>query len=252
MPPIRTVPGSIWRVTLDRPESRNAISTEMLSALASALADAAVDPKARVLLMDAEGPDFCAGADLEELERAIDGAGGYGGQLDEVLTAIVEHPLPVVVAARGAALGGGCQLVLAADLAVAAADARIGVPSASLGVVMGFSSVARLVVAVGEKLAAEMLLASRALTGEGAAAAGLVNAAVAEADLLRRAEELAGEIARGAPLSVRASKRGMRLAGAQGDRGEFDMLAAAAFASEDVKEGLRAFRERRSPEFQGR
>ncbi|HYH28225.1 MAG TPA: enoyl-CoA hydratase/isomerase family protein [Actinomycetota bacterium] len=254
MPPIRSTPGQIWRVTLARPEARNAVTEDMLSSLRSALADAAVDPGARVVVLDSEGPDFCAGADLDELERAVTGpeAASYGRTLDEVLGAIVEHTLPVIAKVRGAALGAGCQLVLAADLAIAATDARIGVPSARLGLVMGFASIRRLVAAVGSKRAAEMLLGGRALSGGEASAAGLVNAAVAEDALGVAVEELAAAVARGAPLSVRASKRGIGLAAAGLDRGEFEMLSAAAFGSDDLKEGLRAFRQRRSPEFQGR
>jgi enoyl-CoA hydratase/carnithine racemase len=225
------------------------------------LGQAASDPEVRVLLLAGEGAHFSAGADLGELDGAESEGFRYDRDLEEVLAAIVDHPVPVVVAVQGAALGAGCQLVTACDLAVAAADARLGIPSARLGIVIGFENVQRLVLAVGPKRAAALLIAGRELSGEEAAAWGLVDEAVAPDRVASRAEELAREIAAAAPLSVRASKRGIRavLAKLSIDRAteahrilEFDMMAADALGSEDLREGLRAFRERRPPEFHGR
>jgi enoyl-CoA hydratase/carnithine racemase len=234
----------------------------MLDELGGALGDAAVDGRARVLVLSGEGPDFCAGADLGELEAAAGGPDGldYGRALEEVLRAISDHPLPVVAAIRGAALGAGCQIAVACDLAVAASDARLGIPSARLGAVIGYENIERLVLSVGPKRAAAVLVAGRTLSGQEAAVWGLVNESVPAVDLDPRVAELAEEIAASAPLSVRASKRGIRsaLAGlfldreAEGFRvADFDMMAAQAFASQDLREGIRAFRERRRPEFRG-
>jgi enoyl-CoA hydratase/carnithine racemase len=210
-----------------------------------------------------EGPDFCAGADLGELSDAASGPSGmeYTLPLEEFLAALVDHPLPVVAAIQGAALGAGCQIAVACDLAIAATDARLGIPSSRLGVVIGFDNVQRLLLTVGPKRAGEMLLAGRELSGKEAATWGLVNEAVPAATLRDRSEKLADEIASGAPLSVRASKRGLRavLAKLGVDREtegfrltDFDMMAADALASADLKEGIRAFRERRRPEFRGK
>jgi enoyl-CoA hydratase/carnithine racemase len=233
----------------------------MLGELAEALADAAADPASRVVLLGGAGDHFCAGADLGEIGEASGPDGfGYGRALEQVLSAVSEHPLPVVAAVRGAALGAGCQLLTACDLAVAAADARIGIPSSRLGIVLAFESIERLVLAVGPRRAADLLLTGREVSGEEASAWGLVTEAVGPERVTESAEELAETVASAAPLSVRGSKHGIRAVlrklsidrESEGYRiTEFDMMAADALASEDLREGLRARGERRPPEFRG-
>lgn len=258
---IRSEPGAVWRITLDRPEARNAVTQAMLTDLAAGLADAAADPDARVVLLAGAGGHFCAGADLDEVARGARADGfSYARALEDVLTALADHPLPVVARVEGAALGAGCQLLTACDLGVAAEDARIGVPSARLGIVLAFESIERLALAVGPRRAAQLLLTSRELSGAEAATWGLVSEAVPPERVDARSEELVREIAAAAPLSVRGSKRaiaavlgkhsidreteGYRLA-------EVDLMAADALASEDLAEGLRARRDRRPPRFRG-
>jgi crotonobetainyl-CoA hydratase len=233
----------------------------MLDDVGKALADAATDPRARVVLVQGAGAHFCAGADLSEVGAAAGPDGfGYGRALEDVLSTIAEHPLPVVARAQGAALGAGCQLLVACDLAVAAEDARIGIPSARLGIVIAFESIERLALAVGPGRAAEILLVGREVSGREAAEWGLVNEAVPHADLDRRVGELLDQLVTGAPLSIRASKRGIRaVLGKQSiDResegyrvADFDLMAADALASEDLREGLEARRGRRPPQFRG-
>lgn len=260
---VRSEPGRIWRLTLSNPETRNALSTAMMEELQKALGDAGADPEARAVLISGEGDHFCAGADFGELQASAGGLHGeeFGASLEAGLKAIEENPLPVLASVQGAALGIGCALVVACDLAVAATDATIGVPPARLGLMLNYENVERLTLAVGPKRAAEMLLLGRYLSGADAAVWGLVNEAVDPARLADRAEELAGVLAESAPISVRGSKRGIRVAlqhlsverETEGFRvADYDMMAAAAFGSEDLEEGIRAFREGRKPEFRGK
>jgi enoyl-CoA hydratase/carnithine racemase len=258
---IRVEPGRVWRITLDRVESRNAVSAAMLEELSTTLGDAAADPDARVVLLAGAGGHFCAGADLEEIGRESGPDGfGYGRALEVVLSAIEDHPLPVLGRVQGAALGAGCQLLTACDLAVAADDTRIGIPSARLGIVLAFESIERLVLAIGPGRASRLLLLGEEVSGTVAASWGLVTEVVPSDRVGARCDEIAEELASAAPLSVRGSKRGIRAVlrklsidrEVEGYRvADVDMMAVDALSSDDLQEGLRARRERRPPEFRG-
>lgn len=260
---IRSEPGTVWRLTLDRPAARNAVTSAMLHDLVLLLGEAGLDPDARVIVLGGEGPDFCAGADLDELEAWVDDdelqeAGDYGEGLDRALRAIAGCPVPVLARVQGAALGAGCLLVAACDLVVAANGAQLGIPSARLGAALGSSIVANLVRTVGPGRATALLCGSLVISGAEAAAWGLVTEAVSSQDLDARVEDSTAQVAASAPLSVRAAKAAIRL----GDAPEPDLddrrtlqvegMIAVAMASEDLAEGIRAFREGRPPEFRGR
>ena len=257
------VEGRVARLTLTRPERRNAMSLAMIEELAAALADLASHPDVRVAVLAGEGPDFCAGADFADIEavRTSPDLAGYGRSFEACLAAIEDHPVPVIARVHGAALGAGCQLAVACDLAVAAEDARLGIPAARLGILINFESVQRLVLAAGSKRAGEMLLTGRMLSGVEAESWGVVNEAVPPGELDERTDSLAEAVAGAAPLSVRGAKRGIGIVrrSASVDRGMeggpaagYDALVAEAFGSHDLGEGLAAFRERRRPEFGGR
>jgi enoyl-CoA hydratase/carnithine racemase len=245
--------GAVATLTMARPSQRNAVSARMLEELGEGLASLREDRVSRVVVLAGEGPDFCAGADVGELAGAresLSGA-GYGRMFEKVLAEIADHPLPVIARVQGAALGAGCQLAVACDLAVASTDARFGIPSARLGIVINIENIERLVLAVGPKRAGEMLFTGRVLSGVEAAASGLVNRAVPDEELASATAELAASVAEAAPMSVRGSKMGIRVALSNVGLAEFHAMSAGAFASDDLREGLAAFKERRKPEFGG-
>jgi enoyl-CoA hydratase/carnithine racemase len=259
---LATGSGAIRRVTMNRPGARNAMSADMRAAMVRALGDAAADPSCRAIVIDGAGADFSAGADLDELSRSreTEAAIDYVKTFEDILEAVENQPQPVIAQVSGAALGAGCLLVLACDLAVAATDARFGIPSARLGLVVNYESVERLVAAVGLKRASDLLEAGHEVGGAEAAEWGLVNRAVPPADLHDAVDLLARRVAGRAPLSVKASKRGIRAAARRSSNpsaegyplADFEMMAAQAFASRDLAEGMAALRERRRPDFEGR
>jgi enoyl-CoA hydratase/carnithine racemase len=252
--------GRVAVITLNRPDRRNALSLEMLAALQDAFAEIATDQEARCILLRGEGKHFCAGADFSEVASGATEGARYGGGFETLLRAIEEHRLPVVCQVQGAALGAGCQLLAAADLSVAATDARIGIPSPRIGILLDLEKIQRMVTHVGAPRVREMLLTGRALSGTEAAAWGLVTRAVESSAVGQAAEALAEEVAGNAPLSVQGSKAAIREILAHGalsrasDAGVFavhDEASLRALTSADVQEGLAATKERRSPGFKG-
>lgn len=258
---VRVGAGRVVTLTLARPEQRNALNVEMLGALTTALEDATADRGARCLMLGGEGKHFCAGADFGEVAAGAAEGARYGAGFEALLRAIEEHPLPVLAKVQGAALGAGCQLLAACDLAVVASDARIGIPSARIGLLLDLEKIQRLVRAFGVVLVREMLLAGKELSGAEAAARGVVARAVPPGDLEVEAAEAAEAVASAAPLSVRGSKAAIRRVLDHGalEReahpeafAEHDQSAIRAITSEDLAEGLAALRERRPPDFRGR
>ena len=257
---VRVDPGRVAVVTLNRPDRRNALSTEMLAALQETFDTLATDADARCILLRGEGKHFCAGADFSDVAAGAAEGARYGGGFEAMLRAIENHRLPVVCEVQGAALGAGCQLLAAADLSVAATDAQIGIPSPRIGILLDLEKIQRMIAHVGAPRVREMLLTGRALDGTEAAAWGLVTRAVHPADVASTAEALAEEVAANAPLSVQGSKAAIReilshsALSRAADAGVFalhDEASLRALTSADVQEGLAAMKERRPPGFKG-
>jgi len=241
--------------TIDRPDRRNALSTELYHELAS---DLGSNRDLRVVVITGSGDKaFSAGADLAR--RASDTASlEHGGSdtfrpsFEALLDAIVGFPAPVLAAVNGAALGAGMQLAVACDLRVAAPHATFGIPSGRLGVLLSASNVSRLATLVGQAMARDLLFTARTLNVAEAQQVGLVQRQAG--DVLGVARDLATEIAALAPLSIAGHKRALNLVAgelAPPSREEIEALEAAAFQSVDLQEGLAAFAEKRRPHFRG-
>lgn len=243
--------GGWVRLTLDRPEARNALDTALLGRLAEELTALAADPGCRAVLLTGAGGHFAAGADIGEIE----GKGRAEAAADPRKAhwaAIRAFPKPVVAAVDGFALGGGLELALLADLMVVGATARLGLPETNLGLMPGAGGTQRLTALVGRARAMRMILTGEIVDAATAESWGLAAWAV-EGAAGPLAEELAARLARRAPLALAAAKRAV-VAAAEGaldlagERAAFEALLDTA----DKAEGLRAFREKRKPEWQGR
>ena len=235
--------GPVALVTIDRPERRNALDHEALEQLLDALARSGA---ARVVVLTGAQGHFCAGADLTGVEDA-----GFTDLLRRVLAALRDDPRPVVAACDGAALGAGTQLAVACDLRVATPSARFGIPAAKLGLTVDHWTIERLSLLAGAGPARAMLLAAETYGGEDAHALGLVQR-IGDLD---EALGWADEIAALAPLTIAAHKVALnRLEMPVGRGDDADVLATAdaAWASDDLQEGMAAFRDRRLPRFKGR
>lgn len=244
-------------VRLERPEKRNALTGAMLERLAEIFAGVAARRDLRAVILGGAGPDFCAGTDIAELEGLdAEGARRKAARGQEVCDAVELCGTPVVAAVRGAAAGGGCELALACHLRVAAADARFSLPETRLGVIPAYGGTQRLARAVGRGRALAAMLAGEEVWAEEALGLGLVNRVAAPAEVLPAAEALARAISEtSAPLAVRACleavTRGTRLPLADGLRLEAELFARL-FSTDDVREGTRAFLEKRPPAFTGK
>jgi len=250
--------GAIGVAVIDRPEQRNALDASLCDDLRACVRDA-TDLRA-VVIGGSGDKAFCAGADLGR--RAADAAGGleHGGgdtfrpAFEALLDAIVGHFAPVIAAVNGAALGAGMQLAVACDLRVVAPNATFGIPAARLGVMLSAANIARLAMLVGQATARDLLLSARTLTIDEADRVGLVQRRADDA--LEASCALGEEIAALAPLSVSAHKRALNLVAAamtpgEDARDEMTQLEVQTFASDDLREGLSAFAERRRPTFEG-
>ena len=241
-------------VRLNRPEARNALSDALMDELVAALSELDADDEIRCIVLAGDERAFAAGADIAEL-AASTAVELYQAPRVARWDAIRKLSTPLVAAVSGWCLGGGCELAMTCDLIVASDTARFGQPETGLGIIPGAGGTQRLARAVGKALALDMVLTGRVLTAHEALAAGLVARVVAREAWLGEARRVAGEIAARAPVAQRLARESLDRAFETGlDSGlDFERKALyLAFASEDAREGLTAFVEKRRPEWKSK
>lgn len=254
---VERLPGHVALVTIDRPEARNAVNGDVASGLEAAVDATEADDDIRAVVLTGAGREaFCAGADLKEVSAGRGSAlrterGGFAGFVYR------ERSKPWIAAVNGKALAGGTELVLACDLVVAVRQAAFGLPEVLRGLIAAAGGLYRLPRAIPPNIALELILTAGQLDAERAHGFGLVNRLVPDVEGLREAAlALAAEIARNGPVAVRQSLRVAREANSGLDEAALRALTRDAFervaASEDFKEGPRAFIEKRAPRWTGR
>ena len=250
-------PEHVARVTVSRPKVLNALNAATITELLAAFETLAADDAARVIVLTGAGERaFVAGADIAELSRLQPSEAREVARRGQRLCDLIAGAgKPVIAAINGFALGGGCELAMACTLRVAADTARIGQPEINLGLIPGYGGTQRLPRLVGPGPALEMLLTGDPITADTALRLGLVNRVVPAAQLPAETDALAAKLAAKAGVAVRyildAVRSGMQMSLADGCDYEASVFGLVA-ATDDMREGTRAFLEKRRPEFTGR
>ena len=252
----RVEDGVGW-MTFNNPERHNAVSMEMWVAAERILSAFAADPAVRVLMVTgAGGKAFVSGADISKFEsersskEAVD---AYQAQTKRVYDALADFPKPVIAVIRGHCIGGGAGLAVCCDVRLCSEGSSFGIPAAKLGLGYPLEGIRRLVHLVGPAFAKEMFFTARRYDAAEAAAMGFVNRVLPDADLDAAALDMARTIAGNAPMTVASVKFiANESLKADPDEAACDAMVRACFASEDYKEGRRAFMEKRKPAFEGR
>jgi enoyl-CoA hydratase len=253
----RSTDGHVVTVTLNRPEQMNAMNTAMGEDLLACFEGFARDREVRAVVFTGAGERaFCAGGDLKERNEMTDEA--WRAQhviFEQAAMRVLRCPVPVIAAVEGFALAGGCELAILSDFIVAGETAVFGVPETTLGIFPGIGGTQLLPRIVGTPLAKELIFTGRRMKADEARTAGLVNHLVPAGQARAKALELAATVARNGPIAVRQAKKAIAY-GAETDLDTAMVLAIEAYnatiVTEDRLEGVRAFNEKRRPEFKGK
>jgi enoyl-CoA hydratase len=249
--------GAIRRITVNRPEKLNALNAATLEALTQAFEQAANDAAVRVVVLTGAGQKaFVAGADIAEMAdlRPTEGR-DFSLRGQRLMRRIETLPKPVIGMINGFALGGGLELAMACHLRIAADNAKVGQPEINLGLIPGFGGSQRLLRLAGRAAALELCLLGAPITAERALQLGIVNKVVSATELETETQKLAEQLASAAPLALRGTLDIINVGGECGieeglqyESAQFGLM----FATDDMREGTRAFLERRKPDFSGR
>jgi enoyl-CoA hydratase/carnithine racemase len=250
---------AVARLTISRPDARNALDHEVLNGIAAAMPDLDRGIEVRCVVLTGEGKAFSAGYDIagipaESFERDAEALVAH--PFHAALEAVAGHPWPVVAAINGHALGGGLELAVTADLRICARGAKLGMPPAKLGLIYGHTGLRRFIEAIGVPRTKELFLTGRNLSAERAEQVGLVHDVVDDEEVESASLELAAEVAANAPLSMKGNKHAIDTLAAnpvltEEQERELIELRESCFTSKDFREGIAAFAAKRKPEWRG-
>ncbi|AWI82341.1 enoyl-CoA hydratase [Alloyangia pacifica] len=249
------VDDDVATITLNRPDALNALNSQLLGELAQALTEADANDKVRCIILTGSAKAFAAGADIKEMSEKTFVEMFLGDFFEPATEAVAKVRKPVIAAVSGYALGGGCELAMMCDFIIASETAKFGQPEINLGVIAGIGGTQRLPRYVGKAKAMDMHLTGRFMDAEEAERSGLVSRVVPVKQLMEEAQSAAAKIAEKSLLASIAAKQAVNRAfettldeGLLFERRLFHSL----FATEDQKEGMSAFLEKRTPQFRDR